>query len=158
MEKSTPVNPNPCFQHSTQIRLCIHFWEWRGDFLTEPYFNISHNGETFILKVWGEFWGNWPKEKYKGIDFNADATKPTLEKALDGVCDAWSAFGVKGKSGCHCGDHVGGGDIWWNVSIPFSSNEELVGSEFSKKLRDSLVKLAESFAILLPYRVSTNSK
>ena len=30
MGKPTSINPNPCFQHSTQIPLCIHFWKWRG--------------------------------------------------------------------------------------------------------------------------------
>ena len=35
--------------------------------------------------------------------------------------------------------------------------EELISKEFSKKLRDSLVKLAESFTILLPYRVSASN-
>ena len=29
MGKSSSINPNPCFQHSTQIPLCIHFWKWR---------------------------------------------------------------------------------------------------------------------------------
>ena len=29
MGKPASINPNPCFQHSTQIPLCIHFWKWR---------------------------------------------------------------------------------------------------------------------------------
>ena len=29
MGKSTSINPNHCFQHSTQISLCIHFWKWQ---------------------------------------------------------------------------------------------------------------------------------
>lgn len=152
------------WQRRVQSNLCCELWtgmktysEASGDFLTEPYFNISHNGETFVLKVWGEFWGNWPKDKYLGIDFNADAIKSDLAKTLEGVGNAWSAFGVKGNCGSNPGDHVGDGDIWWNVAIPFASLEELVGNEFSEKLCGSLVRLAESFAILLPYRVQTNN-
>lgn len=153
------------WQRRVQSNLCCELWtgmktysDSTGDFLTGPYFNISHNGETFILKVWGEFWGNWPKEKYLGIDFSADAIKSDLDKTLEGVGSAWSSFAVKGNCGCNPSNHVGEGDIWWNVAIPFASHEELVGNEFSEKLRDSLVKLAGNFAILLPYRVSVNNK
>ena len=153
------------WQRRVQSNLCCELWtgmktysDSTGDFLTEPYFNISHNGKTFILKVWGEFWGNWPKEKYLGIDFSADAIKPDLAKTLEGVGSAWSSFGVKGNCGCNSGSYVGGGDIWWNVTIPFESHEELVGDEFSEKLRGSLVKLAEAFSALLGYRVKVNNK
>lgn len=153
------------WQRRVQSNLCCELWtgmktysDSTGDFLTEPYFNISHNGETFILKVWGEFWGNWPKEKYLGIDFSADAITSDLDKTLEGVGSAWSSFAVKGNCGCNPSNHVGEGDIWWNVAIPFASHEELVGNEFSEKLRGSLVKLAGNFAILLPYRVSVNNK
>ena len=153
------------WQRRVQTNLCCELWmgmktysDSTGDFLTEPYFNISHNGDTFILKVWGEFWGNWPKEKYLGMDFSSDAIKSDLDKTLEGVSNAWSAFGVKGNCGCDSGNHVGGGDVWWNVAIPFETREELVGNEFSEKLRGSLVKLAEAFSALLGYRVKVNNK
>lgn len=153
------------WQRRVQTNLCCELWmgmktysDSTGDFLTEPYFNISHNGETFILKVWGEFWGNWPKEKYLGIDFSSDAIKIDLDKTLEGVRNAWSAFSVKGNCGCNPGNHVGGGDVWWNVAIPFKDHDELVGNEFSEKLRGSLVKLAEVFSALLGYRVMVNNK
>lgn len=153
------------WQARVQTNLLCELWIGKktysdnaGDFITESYFHIFHDGKSFLLKIWGEFWGCWPKDKYKGIDFNAESIKTDLVKALDGVRNAWSAFGVNGNSGCHPGDHVGGGDIWWNVIIPFASYEELVGSEFSEKLRGSLVKLAEAFSVLLGYRVKVNNK
>ena len=133
------------------------FSDDRGDFLTEPRLHISHDGKSFQLSGSGEFWGAWPEDKFAGIDFNAEAIQPELNRTLEHIRDAWSTFGVNGNSGCNPGDHVGGGDIWWNVTIPFKDYDELVSGEFSKKLRDSLVKLAESFAILLPYRVPTNN-
>ena len=128
-----------------------------GDLLTEPSFYISHDGKSFYLNVYGEFWGNWPEEKYKGIDFNATDIQSALSKALEAICEAWSVLGVKGDSGCNPGDYVGSGDIWWNASIPFKDYDELVSEEFSKKLRGSLVKVAAAFATLLPYRVSVNN-
>ena len=150
------------WQRRVQTNLSSELWigyseDDTGDFLTEPMFHIYHNGKSFQLKMWGEFWGNWPKEKYLGIDFNAESIQTDLTKALDGVCSAWSEFGIKGNCGCNSGDHVGNGDIWWNVTIPFVNKDELVSDDFSQRLRDGLVKLAESFAILLSYRVPVNS-
>ena len=167
--------PNGCciysWQKRVQSNLECSLWVGRnsvaeesGDHITTPTFHICHDGKSFLLKIWGEFWGNWPKERYKGIDFNAESIQPDLAKTLEGVSSAWSAFGVSGNCGCNSGDYVGGGDIWWNVTIPFKETtsvdlayEVLVSKEFSKKLRDSLVKLAESFAILLPHRVPVNN-
>ena len=153
------------WQSRVQVNLRCELWfhqtTWSdtgGDFLTEPLFNISHDGKRFQLSVRSEFWGTWPEDKFAGIDFNAEAIQPELNKALEHIRDAWSAFGVKGEGDCNVGDKVGSGDIWWNATIPFKDYEELVSDEFSNKLRDSLVKLAESFAILLPYRVPVNNK
>jgi hypothetical protein len=128
-----------------------------GDFLTEPTFYISHDGKSFNLNVNGEFWGNWPEEKFKGIDFTATDIQRVLSKALAAICEAWSGFDVKGDSGCNPGDNVGSGDIWWNAAIPFKDLDELVSEEFSKKLCGSLAKVAAAFATLLPYRVSVNN-
>ena len=105
----------------------------------------------------GEFWGNWPEEKFKGIDFTATDIQRVLSKALAAICEAWSGFDVKGDCGCNPGDNVGSGDIWWNAAIPFKDLDELVSEEFSKKLCGSLAKVAAAFATLLPYRVSVNS-
>lgn len=158
-----------CWIHSWQKRVqsnleCALWIERKSysdnsdNFITNPVFHIFHDGKSFQLKIWGEFWGVYPKEKFKGIDFNADAIKSVLAKALDDVSNAWSAFGITGNCGCHPGDHVGGGDIWWNVTIPFASQEELVRKEFSEKLRGSLVKLAAAFSPLLDYRVKASNK
>lgn len=153
------------WQKRVQSNLECSLWAGRksyavecGDYITSPVFHIYHDGKSFQLKIWGEFWGNWPNEKYLGIDFSADDIKSDLAKTLDGVCNAWSAFDVKGNCGCHPGDHVGDGDIWWNVTIPFQFQEQLVDNGFSEKLRGSLAKLAEAFSALLGYRVKANNK
>lgn len=122
-----------------------------GDYITSPRFHIFHDGKSFQLKMWGEFWGAWPKEKYKGIDFAADAIQADLATAEAAIGKAFDVFGKT----VNCGHPPQ--DIWWNVTIPFTSHEELVSEEFSKKLRDSLAKLAESFALLLPYRIPVNN-
>ena len=109
------------------------------------------------MKIWGEFWGNTPKEMF-GIDFNSEDVKQPLAIAIGRICDAWTCFGIKGNSGCNPGDHVGGGDIWWNVTVPFNDHDELVSDEFSQKLRGSLAKVAAAFASLTPYRASINNK
>ena len=160
--------PNGCCIYSWQKRfrsnLECYLWVGRktvneeaGDHITAPTFHIFHDGKCFQLKIWAEFWGNWPKEKYLGINFNAEAIQSDLVQALDGICTAWSEFGIKGNCGCNPGDHVGSGYIFWNATIPFVNQNELVSEDFSKKLRDGLVKLAESLAILLPYRVLVNN-
>lgn len=123
-------------------------------------FHIFHDGKSFQLKMWGEFWGRAAgdtKKSFHAIDFNSDKVKADLEKALDAVRDAWFCFDVKGNCGCNCGDQIGSGDIWWNATVPFASYEEMVKGEFPKKLRDSLAKVAAAFASLLPYRVSVNN-
>ena len=130
------------------------FKDANGDFLTEPTFHISHDGKSFNLNVCGEFWGNWPEEKFKGIDFNAKAVQADLVKALESIREAWSVRCGKGNCGCNPGDHVGNGDIWWNAAIPFNDLDELVSEEFSKKLCDSLAKVAAALATLLPYRTA----
>ena len=131
--------------------------EQEDGFLTEPTFQIFHDGKSFQLKVFGEFWGNWPNDKFLGLDFNAEDIQGDLARTLDGVRNAWSAFGVTGNCGCNPGTEVGNGDIWWNATIPFSSHDELVGEEFSEILRGGIVKLAEAFATLLPRRIRNNN-
>lgn len=122
-----------------------------GDYITAPMFHIFHDGKSFQLKMWGEFWGAWPKEKYKGIDFTADAIQADLATAEAAIGKAFDVFGKT----VNCGHHPQ--DIWWNVTIPFSSHEELVSEEFSLNLCGSLARLAESFALLLPYRIPVNN-
>ena len=127
------------------------------NFITCISFHILHDGESFQLKTWGEFWGNVPGDNGKlfhAIDFNSGEVKACLESTLNSIRDAWSIFGVKGNSGCNPGNSIGGGDIWWHAFVPFKDHDELVSEEFSKKLRDSLAKVAAAFATLLPYRVS----
>ena len=167
------VNSNRLWDVSLPKGCCIYSWQKRfrsnlecslwvgrksvgeeaGDHITIPTFHIFHDGKCFQLKIWGEFWGNRPTKEYLGVDFNDEAIQSDLTKALDGVCSAWSEFGIKGNCGCNPGDHVGSGYVFWNVTIPFVSQDELVSGDFSKKLCDGLVKLAKSLAILLPYRV-----
>ena len=152
----------------TRVQSNLYCYMWNSglagvsenlNYLCAVYFHIFHNG-AFQLKIWGEFWGRAAgdtSETLHAIDFNSDEVKPCVDKAMDSVRDAWACFGVKGNSGCNPGDHIGGGDIWWNVTIPFTCHDELVSDEFSQKLRGSLAQVAAAFATLLPYRVSINN-
>ena len=121
------------------------------NYLAEFTLHIFHDGKSFQLKTWGEFWGDTHKVRY-GIDFNANAIQSDLAKAETDIRNAWKGLGVT----ANCGHNQD--DIWWNVTIPFASYEELVGKEFSEKLRDSLAKLANALASLLGYRVKVNNK
>ena len=148
-----------------RVQSNLYCYMWNSDltgvsennnYLCVVRFHIFHDGRSFQLKIWGEFWGNTPKEMF-GIDFNSEDVKQPLAIAIGRICDAWTCFGIKGNSGCNPGDHIGGGDIWWNVIVPFKDHDELVSDEFSQKLRSSLAKVAAAFASLLPYRVSVNN-
>ena len=145
------------WQRRVQTNLSCELWighskDGIGDYLTSPMFHIYHDGKSFQLKIWNEFWGNWPKEKYLGVDFNAEAIQSDLAAAEDAYRAAWAPFMVNANIGHHPEN------IWWNVTIPFKDKDELVSAAFSNKLRDSLVRMAEGFAILLPYRLKTNNK
>lgn len=120
------------------------------NYLCVIHFHIFHDGESFQLKIWGEFWGNTPKEKFR-IDFNEASIQTNLGAAKSSIVSAWAPFGVQ----VNCGHNPE--DIWWNVTVPFKDHDELVSGEFSEKLRDSLEKVAAAFATLLPYRVSVNN-
>lgn len=127
-------------------------------FLTEPQFHIFHDGKSFQLKINGEVWGNWPQEKYKGIDFGSNPNGIAEVEAA--YCDAWQPFGIKGKPGLNVGhsegNEIGADDMWWNITIPFKDHEELDSDDFSQKLRKSLADVADAFASLLKYRVPVN--
>ena len=122
-----------------------------GDYITAPRFHIFHDGKSFQLKTWGEFWGAWPKEKYKGIDFTADAIQADLATAEAAIGKAFDVFGKI----VNCGHNPQ--DIWWNVTIPFASHDELVSEEFSLNLCGSLARLAGAFSGLLGYRIPTTN-
>ena len=145
-----------------QINLGCELWwgkqsfkDGTDDFLTEPSFSISHDGKMFDLRVNGVFGGNWPAEKYKGIDFETAEIQNDLAAAEAAYCSAWGSFGIDVKIGENIGHNPK--DIWWNVTIPFKDHDELVSDEFSQKLRGSLAQVAAAFATLLPYRVSINN-
>ena len=116
-------------------------------------FSPFHDGKSFQLKIWGEFWGNTPKERFQ-IDFTTDVIRADLEAAETAYCAAWSSFGVKAAVGQNIGHWQT--NIWWNVTIPFKDHDELVSDAFSEKLRGSLAAVANAFASLLKYRVSVN--
>lgn len=122
------------------------------NYLAEFSFHIFHDGRSFQLKVWGEFWGrnNNPAKRFH-IKFDGPNIQTDLESAENAVRDAWSAFDVK----ANCGHNPD--DIWWNVTVPFKDYAEMVKGEFPKKLRESLVKVAAAFASLTPYRVPSNN-
>lgn len=114
-----------------------------------------HDGKSFQLKIWGEFWGNGPGKNFR-IDFTDDKIQSTLVAAESDYCAAWSPFGVDAKIDQNIGHHSE--NIWWNVTVPFKDHDELVSAEFSEKLCGSLAKVAAAFATLTPYRVSVNNK
>ena len=113
-----------------------------------------HDGKSFQLKIWGEFWGNGPGKNFR-IDFTDDKIQSTLVAAESDYCAAWSPFGVAAKIGQNIGHHAE--NIWWNITVPFKDHDELVSDEFSEKLCGSLAKVAAAFASLTPYRVSVNN-
>ena len=157
--------------HSDQARvqsnLACSLWNSQVDGMSDGQnylgwftFHIFHDGKSFQLKIWGEFWGRAAGDSSKSfhaIDFNSGEVNASLDKVLDSVRNAWSCFDVMGNCGCNHGDRIGSGDIWWNVTVPFSNLEEMVRGEFPQKLRGSLAKVAAAFATLLPYRVSVNN-
>ena len=122
-----------------------------GDYITSPRFHIFHDGKSFQLKMWGAFWGAWPQEKYKGIDFTADTIQADLAKAEAAIGKAFNVFGKT----VNCGHNPQ--DIWWNVTIPIASHDELVSEAFSQNLCGSLARLAGAFTGLLGYRIQTNN-
>ena len=154
-------------QSRVQSNLACSLWNSPVEGMTDGLnklgwfnFHIFHDGKSFQIKTWGEFWGRAAgdsSESFHAIDFNSDEAKTCIDKVIACVRDAWSIFSVKGNCGCNPGDHIGGGDIWWNVTVPFKDHDELVSDEFSKQLRGSLAKVAAAFATLLPYRVSVNN-
>ena len=113
-----------------------------------------HDGKSFQLKIWGEFWGNGPGKNFR-IDFTDDKIQSTLVAAESDYCAAWIPFGVAAKIGQNIGHHAE--NIWWNITVPFKDHDELVSDEFSEKLCGSLAKVAAAFASLTPYRVSVNN-
>ena len=113
-------------------------------------FHILHDGKSFQLKIWGEFWGGTPSKPFS-IDFAAAEIQSDLAAAEEAYRIAWAPFGVAANIGHNPGD------IWWNVTVPFKDHDELVSDKFSKQLRDSLASVAKGFAMLLPYRVQTNN-
>ena len=154
------------WQRRVQSCLSTELWTGMKDvndgnddgFLTEPQFHIFHDGKSFQLKINGEVWGNWPQEKYKGIDF--DSNSKGVSEVEAAYCAAWKPFGIKGEPGQNVGhgegNAIGDDDMWWNITIPFKDHDELVSDAFSEKLRGSLAAVANAFASLLKYRVPVN--
>ena len=156
--------------HSGQVRvktnLAFSLWnsplEGMSDtqnFIVSSNFHIFHDGKSFQIRIQGEFWGRIlgdTEQSFHAVDFNSDTVKEDLAKALDVFRNAWTCFGVKGNCDCNPGDHVGGGDIWFNVIVPFKDHDELVSEPFSQKLRGSLATMANAFAMLIKYRIHLN--
>ena len=156
--------------HSDQVRVKTNlaFSLWNSsiegmaenkNFIVSSQFHIFHDGKSFQLRIQGEFWGRIlgdTEQSFHAVDFNSDTVKMDLAKALDAFRNVWTCFGVKGNCDCNPGDHVGGGDIWFNVIVPFKDHDELVSEPFSQNLRGSLAAMANAFAMLLKYRIHVN--
>ena len=130
----------------------------RDDYVHENYiagfnFHIFHDGKSFRLKIWGEFWGNTPTKHFR-IDFAAPDVQNDLAAAEAAYCAAWTPFGVNAQVNGNIGHHPE--NMWWNITVPFKDYDELVSEIFSQKLRDSLAVVANAFASLLKYRVPVN--
>lgn len=128
------------------------------DYIHENYlgwitFHVFHDGKSFQLKMWGEFWGNTPTKHFR-IDFSSKAVQADLESAEKAFCAAWEPFGIGAAIGKNIGHNPE--DIWWNVSIPFKNYEELVKPPFSTNLRGSLAAVAAAFASLTKHRIPVN--
>ena len=123
------------------------------NYLCKLSFHIFHDGKSFQLKAWGEFWGNTPAESFR-IDFTSTAIQSDLAAAEATYCAAWEPFGIHAKVEENIGHNPE--DIWWNVTVPFKDYDELVSDDFSQKLRGSLTAVANAFASLLEYRVPVN--
>ena len=124
-----------------------------GNYIGEFSFHIFHDGKSFQLKIWGEFWGNTPTKRFR-IDFASPTIQVDLAAAEAAYCAAWKSFGLDAKAGSEIGHHPE--NMWWNITVPFKDHDELVSETFSQKLRGSLAAVANAFATLLKYRVPVN--
>ena len=151
------------WQTRVQSNLACQLWASTVDgmnnncnYLCAHTFHIFHDGKSFQLKIWGEFWGNTPKESFR-IDFASEDKdfQVDLAAAEKAYCAAWTSFGMVASIDQHIGHCAE--DIWWNMTIPFKDNDELVSPAFSQKLRTSLATVATAFASLLKYRIPVNA-
>ena len=147
------------WQSRVQSNLATELWLRKdaenvpeSPYLTASSFKITHDGKSFLLKIQGEFWGTDPNHKFAGIDFKSPEVEPTSKTAVEKFKTIWSEFGVVGNMG------YWDVDVWWNVTIPFNSKEELTSESFSKKLRKALIELAALFEPFLKFRKPNNMK
>lgn len=146
------------WQKRVQSNLLCELWlqaastEHKFPFLTEPYFHISHDGRSYQLRMWGEIWMRGTEMKFKGVDLGAAEKSGVLRKVEEGFVKAWTAYGVEAKIGHH------ESNLWYNVTVPFSAKEDLSrDSGFANNYRAAIMKTAEAFALLLPYRISSHA-
>lgn len=128
------------------------------DYIHENYlgwmtFHVFHDGKSFQLKMWGEFWGNTPTKRFR-IDFSSEAVQADLAAAEKAFCAAWKPFGIGATIGKNIGHNPE--SIWWNATVPFKNYEELVTPPFSTNLRGSLAAVAAAFASLIKHRILVN--
>lgn len=146
------------WQRRVQSNLLCELWlqtaatEYKCPFLAEPYFHISHDGRSYQLKMWGEVWMRGTEMKFKGVDFVCAEKSGVLQKVEEVFVKVWTAFGGEAKIGHH------ERNIWYNVTVPFSAKEDLSrDSGFANNYRAAIMKTAEAFALLLPYRISSHA-
>ena len=125
------------------------------NFLCWLKFEPFHDGESFQLKIWGEFYGRTSEnDASMGVDFGSHMDD--VIAAENAYRAAWRSFGTDANIGHNVGEGIGWDDIWWNVFVPFKDYDELVSDDFSQKLRKALSGVANAFASLLKYRVPAN--
>jgi hypothetical protein len=123
------------------------------NYLLSFSFHIFHDGQSFQLKMQGEFYGNTPQESFR-IDFASEAIQADLAAAEAAFCAAWSPFGISAAVGKNIGHWDA--NMWWNATVPFKDWDGLIKGDFPKKLRASLAAVAEAFASLVKYRAPVN--
>ena len=123
------------------------------NYLLSFSFHIFHDGQSFQLKMQGEFYGNTPQESFR-IDFASDAIQADLAAAEAAFCAAWSPFGISAAVGKNIGHWDA--NMCWNATVPFKDWDGLIKGDFPKQLRASLAAVAEAFASLVKYRAPVN--
>lgn len=118
------------------------------DYLSSMTFTIGpdSNSAGFVLKAWGDCYGNNPPETFAGFDLAAEDVQAEIAKVENAVRGAWWDFDVQGFCN-HDGWH-----LWWNVVIPVGSRRVFGSPDFSKKLRRAISKLADTLQPLLAHR------
>ena len=146
------------WQMRVQSNLQCELWleegstDQRSPYLTPPCFHISHDGSSFQLKMWGEIWMAGSAKIFSGIDLKKAGEAGVLEEVEREFRAAWIGLGGVADIGHH------EKNLWYNVTVPFACKGDLSrDSNFANSYRAAIMKTAEAFALLLPYRILSHA-